>query len=209
MLRKMALLLLVLVAIGGCSVQTVGTPSPATAPGEPTTAAGAPATAPSRSTTVAGDPTTASDEGTTGVAIVSPPPFAAEYKPGDTIVVQNVGSDWAKITISDVGTAASYSGANGDDTPQTAGDVFISARVTYVALTDSVSYGAAQWSVFCAGTSISNTQPVGDRAYPLALETRIMETGESASGFVVYEVPAKGEIAMYFDVLFRVVIRAA
>jgi hypothetical protein len=208
MLRKLALLLLVLVAIGGCSAQTVGTPSPATVPGEPITAAGAPATAPSGSTTVPGDPTTASGDPTAGVDAVSPPPFASTYKPGDTITVQQDGSDWAKITISDVSTAASYSGANGDDTPQTAGDVFISARVTYVALTDHVIYGAAEWSVFCAGTSISNTQAVMNGPTPL-LNTAIMSTGLSASGFVVYEVPAKGEIAMYFEPLFRVLIRAA
>jgi hypothetical protein len=194
MLRKSALLLLAVLAVGGCAVQTVSTAAPATAPGA-TTAAGAPTTAPNNATAAPSGPTV--------------------YNTGDTITVQQNGSDYAKITISDVSSAPSYLGTYGlNDNPQTKGNVFIAAKVTYLALTDGVTYNPYDWSVFCAGTAISNTAFVMNGPTP-ELSSGTLPNGKNASGFVTYEVPPKGEVDMYYGgqfggtPLFDVVIRAS
>lgn len=141
------------------------------------------------------------------------------YQIGDTITVTNDGADWAKITVSDVGVASSYTGT-GDypytDKPQTAGDVFISANVTYLALTNGVDYNPFDWQVFCVGVAVENFTIVLSGPKP-ELHSGTLPNGRSASGYVVYEVPATGEVRMSYGAntfsnsgpVFEVIIRAA
>lgn len=202
MLGKSALLLLALIAVGGCAAQAVSTAVPPTA----------------TSTVPAAVPTS------TGTALVytaapnptdTPTPTGPGiFQLGDTITVTQNGADWATITVSNVATASSYKGTYLNDTPQTAGDVFISAKITYVALTDGVTYNPYDWSVFCGGTAVSTTAFVMNGPKP-ELHSGTLPNGKNASGYVVYEVAATGEVDMYYGgafggtPVFEVIIRAS
>jgi hypothetical protein len=155
-----------------------------------------------------------------GAAAVTPIPIATPttfqpttYQAGETVTVDRDG--WTvKVTVSDVAIAASYKGQILEDKPAVAGDVFIAAKVTYQALTDRVSYSSADWDGFCAGMAAS-------KAYAMfgpqpELDTGTLFAGRSAAGYIVFEVPAKGEVrlsykAVIFDTTptFEVIIRAS
>ena len=203
MLKKSALLLMALVAIGGCAAQTVST----AVPGAATTPAAGAATAGSSAADVAytAAPVVADTPAPTGPAV---------YKAGDTVTVQQNGSDWAKIGISGVKVVGSYKGSYYTDTPKTKGDVFIQAKVTYQALTDGVTYNPFDWSVFCAGTAVDSFTILINGPTP-ELNSGTLPNGKNASGYVVYEVAAKGEVDMYYGgafggtPVFEVIIRAS
>jgi hypothetical protein len=151
---------------------------------------------------------------------VTPAPTGpATYAIGDTITVTNNGAPWATIAITEVKVAASYTGTGAyayTDKPQTAGDVFISAKVTYAALTNGVDYNPFDWQVFCGGVAVQSFTMVLSGPKP-ALASGTLPNGRSASGYVVYEVPAKGEVRMSYGgnmfsnsgPVFEVIIRAA
>jgi len=137
------------------------------------------------------------------------------YQIGNPVTIEQNGKDWAEITISNVTSASSYKGTYGlDDNPQTTGDVFIAAKVTYVALTDGVTYNPFDWQVFCAGVAVNNFTIVLNGPTP-QLHSGTLPNGRTASGFVVYEVPADGEVRMSYGgqfggtPVFEVVIRSA
>lgn len=138
------------------------------------------------------------------------------YQIGDVVPIENAGQDWARITISDVAVAASYKSAYIEEKPQTAGNVFIAARVTYEALTDGVTYNPYDWQAFCAGTAISGFTLATYGPTP-QLSSGTLPNGRKATGFVVYEVPAKGEVRMSYAgnmfsnsaPIFEVIIRAS
>jgi hypothetical protein len=192
-MKRFALIVVALM-LSGCAAQTVGTVSPAGTPGEAGTVGEVASVAPANAQpTPTGPPT---------------------YKPGDTITVQQEGKDWAKITISDVNIAASYKSGGNTDTPKVAGDVYISANVTYEALDDGVTYTSYDWQVFCAGTAMDTYAMVFYGPKP-QLSSGTLPKGQKASGYVVYELPAKGEVRMSYggqhggSVTFEVVIRHA
>ena len=210
MARKSAFLLLSVLAIGGCAVQTVTTAVPATGTTVPATGTAVPGTATA----------TTGEFGVTPEPVVTPEPTPtgpATYQVGDAVTVTESGADWATITISAVKVVASYKspyGAALNDKPKTAGDVFIQAKVTYKALTDGVDYNPFDWQVFCGGEAVSGYTFVMYGPTP-ALNSGTLPNGRSASGYVVYEVPAKGEVRMSYGgrlggaPVFEVVIRAA
>ena len=182
-----------ILVLAGCSAQTVSTAVPGTgAPGG--SAAAAQSQVAQASPTVAGPVT---------------------YKPGDTVTVKQDGKDAVKITISDVKVVDSYKGTSYTDKPQTAGNMFVQAKVTYEALTDGVSYNPFDWQVFCAGEAVQNYTILISGPKP-ALSSGDLPNGRKASGYVVYEVAPKGEVRMSYKgsslndaPLFEVVIRAA
>jgi hypothetical protein len=124
---------------------------------------------------------------------------------------------WGTVTVSDVKTAAYYKGSYGyQEKPEVAGNVFISAKVTYEAAADGITYNPYDWEVFCDGMA------VGSSSYALygpqpALHSGTLPSGRKASGYVVYEVPPKGEVRMSYGAsaiggrgpVFEVIIRAA
>jgi hypothetical protein len=138
------------------------------------------------------------------------------FKVGDAIPLKKDGQDWARITISDVAVAASYKGGDYiEEKPQTAGNVFIAASVTYEALTDGVTYNPYDWQAFCAGTAISGFTLAMYGPTPL-LSSGTLPNGRKATGFVVYEVPPKGEVRLSYSgtafggaPVFEVIIRAS
>jgi hypothetical protein len=134
------------------------------------------------------------------------------HKPGDTVTVQQNGKDYVKITVSDVQTAASYTSGKGyPDKPRVAGNVYISANVAYEALADGVEYNTFDWTVTCAGVAVNNwtIELYGPKP---ELGSGSLSSGQKASGFLIYEVPPKGEVRMSYGgdpATFIVVIRAS
>ena len=148
-----------------------------------------------------------SPESTTGPTI---------FNIGDAVpLVALDGSDQAIITITDVKVVANY-GPSSSDKPLSVGDVFISAKVTYAAQADDVTYNPSDWLVFCDGVTVSTTTSLPDGPTP-KLQAGTLSNGASASGYVVYEVPAKGEVLMGYvasvfgpgSPIFEVTIRAS
>jgi hypothetical protein len=137
------------------------------------------------------------------------------YKIGQTATSDRDGQK-VNITVSDVAVAATYTGTDGYvDKPQVAGNVFISAKITYEALTDGVTYSTADWAVFNDGVAVTGYTIVLGGPKPL-LGSGSLTTGRKAIGYVIYEVPPKGEVrlsykAVIFDTTptFEFVIRAA
>lgn len=156
----------------------------------------------------------------TAAAVTTPaatpaPTGPKTYKIGETATVQR--DNWGlKITVSDVKVVATYgSGKYLVDKPQVAGNVFIQAKVSYEAVTDGADYSTADWELYCDGTAVTYSAFVIYGPKP-DLGTGTLITGRKAAGYVVYEVPKKGEVrlsykAVMFDTAptFEVVIRAS
>ena len=216
MVRRLAFLLVAVVAVGACSAEAVGTVVPAGAATQ-TLAPQAQTTQAQTTQAVATDTPAAAQAPT---PVVTPAPTGpATYAIGDTITVTSNGAPWATIAISGVKVAASYKGTGAyayTDKPQTAGDVFVSAKVTYTALTNGVDYNPFDWQVFCDGVAVQNYTAVLSGPKP-ELASGTLPNGRSASGYVVYEVPAKGEVRMSYGgntfsnsgPVFEVIVRAA
>lgn len=124
------------------------------------------------------------------------------------------GDPWAEITVSKVKVVRKYDGPyNLDDVPAK-GNVYIQAFVTYHALDNGVDYNPFDWQVFVAGEAADNTSYVSNGPKP-ELASGTLPKGRKASGWVVYEVAAKGEVRMSYGggsfsneaPVFEVVIR--
>jgi hypothetical protein len=146
--------------------------------------------------------------------VVPSPTGPPTYQIGETVPVVRDG--WGlKITISDVTTAKSYKGSYLTEVPEVAGDVFIAAKVTYEATTDGADYSSADWDAYCAGVAVDGQSFVAFGPKP-DLASGSLISGRKAVGYVVYEVPATGEVRMSYKAVifddtptFEVIIRAA
>jgi len=141
------------------------------------------------------------------------PSGAKTYQIGDTVTVARNGADWAKVTVSDVSSAASYPGGL-PDKPRTAGNVFIAARVTYEALARGVDYNPYDWKALYGGIAVDYYHAL--QGPSPGLGSGPLSNGDKATGFVVFEVAPKGEVRLSYAALslsktpmFEVVIRAA
>ncbi len=190
-MRRSALLVLVSLMLVACSGTTSsvesqspasGTPAPQ-ASDQPTDAA--PSAAPSAAAAATEAPTTAPSEG------------PKQYKPGDVIVVQKDGTDTVKITVTKVKAVPSYKGQYYTDKPKVKGDVFIQAFISYEALENNVLYSSADWQLFANGEAVDNFTILMNGPDP-TLSTGTLPKGRKASGYVVYEVPAKGEVLLSY-----------
>ena len=128
-------------------------------------------------------------------------PSTTVYRAGDVINVTINGDPWADITVSKVKVVRKYDGPyNLDDIPAK-GSVYIQAFVTYVAKTDGVDYNPYDWQVFAAGEAVDNSTYVSNGPTP-ELSSGTLPSGRKASGWVVYEVPAKGEVRISYGGVF-------
>ena len=192
--RRALFSLMAAVALAGCAGQTVGTAGPATpsgSPGHATSQAGVSAT-PGGASATTGPKT---------------------HQVGETVTVTDNGADWARITVSDVSSAASYPGGL-PDKPRTAGNVFIAARVTYEALSLGVDYNRYDWKALCGGIAVDYYSALHGPSPSLG--SGHLPEGEKATGFIVFEVAAQGEVRLSYTALslsrtpmFEVVVRAA
>lgn len=209
MTRRIAFALAWMLAIAACSAQTA-TPA-ATATTSATTLSPSQAGVPTQSPSAVMTPTAVVTPATSGPAI---------HQVGDIVTVSQGGKDWAKITISDVQSAASYKGSSGlSDVPLIAGDVFVSAKVSYEALVDGVTYNPYDWQVFVGGKKDNNFLMAAEGPKPDLL-VGTLAAGQKTSGYVVWEVPANGEVQLIYagaytghvlttPPVFQVIVRAA
>jgi hypothetical protein len=122
-------------------------------------------------------------------------------KIGATATVQNGGVDWVKITVSDVKSATSFLAGNGViEEPRREGDVFLSARVTYEAVGDGLDYEPDDWDITCDGANASRITVMYGPTPGLTAGT--LAKGQTASGYLVYEVPPTGVVEMTYAPTF-------
>lgn len=139
----------------------------------------------------------------------------ARVKVGETATVTQNGENWATIRVDRVKQVRKYDGPyNFDDVPAK-GNVYIELRVTYVAIVDGVDYNPFDWQVFVGGEAVDNSTYVSNGPKPL-LSSGTLPKGRKASGYLVYEVGAKGEVLFSYKgnmfsneaPVFEVVLRA-
>jgi hypothetical protein len=196
--RRPLSLLLVGVLFAACS----GTSSTLESPAPSSAASAAPTASEAAGDGASPAPAASQEAAATEAPTADPTAAPADgpkiSKPGDVIVVSNNGSDWAKVTISKVKAVSSYKAQYYTDKPKQKGDVFIQAYVTYEALANGVDYNPFDWEVFANGTAVDNMTLVMNGPKP-ALGSGILPKGRKASGWVVYEVPGKGEVLMSYS----------
>ena len=97
---------------------------------------------------------------------------------------------------------------------RTAGNVFIAARVTYEALSLGVDYGRYDWKALCGGIAVDYYSALHGPSPSLG--SGHLPEGEKATGFIVFEVAAQGEVRLSYGAvsltstpMFEVVIRVA
>jgi hypothetical protein len=155
----------------------------------------------------------------TPVPTLAPTPQPAGPKTfpvGYMVTLKVDDQDWAHVTVTQPSVHAYYKGSSGfKDTPDTQGYVYIQALVTYEALANGVDYNPFDWDVYCDGMAMKNYAVVIYGPKP-ELSSGTLSTGRKAQGWVVYEVPAKGEVRMSYSPgysdsgpVFEVVIRPA
>jgi hypothetical protein len=126
------------------------------------------------------------------------PEGPTQFKPGDTITVTQNDEPWAEIVVAGVDVVRKYEGGYFDDTPEIKGNRFIQAKITYKALQDGVDYNPFDWQVFANGEAVDNWSLVTNGPEP-QLNSGTLPEGRKASGWVVYEVPAKGKILLSYS----------
>jgi hypothetical protein len=203
-MHRALVLVLVVLLVAACS----GTGSTAVSGGTTATAAPRSEAPPAETPAAAPDATESTPE-------APPAEGPVQYQPGDKITITEGGSGWAQIVVSKVETAKTYKGEYGSDVPDVKGNVYIQAYVTYTALQDGVSYNPFDWQVFADGEAVSGFTFVMYGPEP-ALSSGDLPKGRKASGWLVYEVPAKGKIQLSYSgnmflneaPVFEVVIRS-
>lgn len=109
--------------------------------------------------------------------------------PGEAIVVD----DAVRITVDQVEEAEGY----GDFSEPAEGNIYIQAFVTYEALEDGVAYNPFDWQVFVDDTAVENFTFVGEGPEPTLGSGNLTE-GRKAEGWLIYEVPAAGEVILSY-----------
>lgn len=123
----------------------------------------------------------------------SAPPL---FQPGEPALVTQGGEDYLEITVSKVSEKKRYGSGYTVDTPDR-GNVYIEAFVTYRALADGATYNPFDWQVFCNETAIDGFTFLLSGPEP-ELGSGTLPKGRKASGWLVYEVPAKGRCLLSY-----------
>jgi hypothetical protein len=132
----------------------------------------------------------------------TPQPDPTESAPttfavGEPVTVTEGGEDWAVITITQVTQHNRYEGEFGPDVPEQKGNVFLQLFVTYKALTDGVDYNPYDWQVFVNDQAAADTAFTSYGPTP-ELSSGTLPKGRAASGWLVYEVPARGRVVISY-----------
>ncbi len=155
---------------------------------------------------------TATPSPTTPEPTESAPPL---FQPGEPAVVTQGGEDYVEVTVTKVSEKKRYGSGYTVDTPAR-GNVYIEAYVTYRALADGAAYNPFDWQVFCNDTAIDGFTFLLSGPEP-QLGSGTLPKGRKASGWLVYEVPAKGRCLLSYGAnqflgtgaVFEVLLRAS
>ena len=191
--RSLGVLVLAAALLGGCGSQPAAQ--------APSAEAVATTPAPTPTPTAVPTPVVVTPEPTPEVTPeptpVPTPAGPTQYKPGEVITLTKDGSDWTQVMVSKVSQVTSYKGDYYVDKPKVAGNVFIQAFLTYTALQDGVSYNPFDWQVFADGEAVKTMTFLLNGPEP-GIASGTLPKGRKASGWVVYEVPAKGQILLSY-----------
>lgn len=145
-----------------------------------------------------------------------PTPQTTTFAVGDVITVTEDGEPWADITVLEVSEAAEFADPDGfyNDTPQTDGYVFLSARVRYEAIAGGVDYNPFDFQVFVDGQAVDGYTFAINAPEP-QLSSGTLPAGRTAEGWLLYEVPPEGEVLLSYtgnvfldeEPVFEVVLR--
>jgi hypothetical protein len=178
--RLIAILILSL-ALAGCAdqaVQTVAPPAPT-----PGAAAGSSAPVASSAPSVA-------------------PSGVLQAKLGDNVSITCGGSDCLDVTVDKAQFATHYVDPQHylDDIPQTKGDVFLAFHVIEKATGPNATYSLGDWAVY-NDNALSDTISIASHGPKPALLAGALPVGKSVSGWIIEEVPAKGQVVIAYQPL--------
>lgn len=110
------------------------------------------------------------------------------------------GTDCLTLTVSDASFVALYPDPDGyyADEPQIAGNQFMQVFAEYEALSSAANFNSyGDWQVFADGRLLDSSTFVSHGPQP-ELGMGSLPAGRFASGWIVYEVPAAGEIILAY-----------
>jgi hypothetical protein len=145
-----------------------------------------------------------------------PTPQSTTFAVGDVITITQDGEDWADFTVLEVNEATEFVDPEGffNDEPQTAGYVFLSAKVRYEAIASGVDYNPFDFQIFVDGQAVDNVAFAINGPEP-ELSSGTLPAGRTAEGWLLYEVPPTGKVLLSYsgnvfldeEPLFEVVLR--
>jgi ABC-type oligopeptide transport system substrate-binding subunit len=103
-----------------------------------------------------------------------------------------ISSD-VRVTVAQVKQAKSY----GSYSKPAKGNVYLAVKYAYQGLEDGATYNPLDWQVFVDGTAVNNFTFVMDGPQP-ELQSGTLPKDRKAEGWVVYEVPTKGEVILSY-----------
>lgn len=129
----------------------------------------------------------------------TPEPETQVAAVGETVAITCGGTDCLRITATEPSFAQLYPDPEGfyADEPQITGNVFMQVFVEYEAISSAANYNPFDWAVFADGRAVDSYAFTTNGPKP-ELNSGQLPAGRSASGWLVYEVPAAGEIILAY-----------
>jgi hypothetical protein len=216
MQRKILTLGLVAVSLVGCATAGVSKSAPG---GAGTTVTPTPVATPVVATPVVATPEPDPNAVETPIADDTPEPAETTKRAavGEVNTITAADEDYLEITVSQPTQHKSY-GSGYSVTKPAKGNIFLQTLVTYKGLQDGASYNQFDWDVFVNGEALQGyTAFVYDGGPKPALSSGDLPKGRTAKGWLIYEVPAKGEVLLSYKgasfnndaPIFEVVVRKA
>lgn len=143
------------------------------------------------------------------------PETTKRAKVGEVNTITANDEDYLDITVSQPTQHKSY-GSGYSVTKPGKGNIFLQVLVTYKALQDGASYNQFDWDVFVNGEALQGyTEFVYEGGPKPALSSGDLPKGRTAKGWLIYEVPVKGEVLLSYKgagfnndaPIFEVVVR--
>lgn len=125
------------------------------------------------------------------------PDETGQYMLGDVVTITSNGEPYAEVTVSRASVKKRYDGPYDIDDVPARGNVYIQALVTYKALTNGVDYNPFDWQVFVNDEAGGDYSFVSNGPTP-TLESGTLPKGRKASGWMIFEVAAKGAVRMSY-----------
>lgn len=204
-LTQAAACLLATAFIAACGSGTSATVDPVNATSTPDErASGTPSAEPTEAPAATPEPTPV------------PTPESRTYGVGDVITITENGDPWADFTVLEVAEAAEFVDPDGfyNDTPQTDGYVYLTAKVRYEAIASGVDYNPFDFQIFVDGQAVDSLAFAINGPEP-ELSSGTLPAGRTAEGWLLYEVPPTGEVLLSYtgnmfldeEPVFEIVLR--
>ena len=134
---------------------------------------------------------------------------------GETTTITANGDDYLEITVTKPSQHKSYGTGPYNDKPKK-GYIFLQVYVTYKALQDGASYNQFDWDVFVNDEALQDNIAYASDGPEPELSSGELPKGRVAKGWLLYEVPIKGEVLLSYKgsfindaPIFEVVVRKA